>query len=50
MKLAFVTDTGTGRHPDEWKKEGIYCVPLQIECDGVSYDEMVTISYEQYIQ
>ncbi len=45
-----MTDTGTGRHPDKWKEQGIYCVPLQIECDGISYDEMVTISYDQYIQ
>lgn len=50
MKIAFVTDTGTGIHPDEWRKEGIYCVPLQIECDGVSYDEMVTITYDQYME
>lgn len=50
MKIAFVTDTGTGRSPDEWKKQGVYCVPLQIECEGVSYDEMVTITYDQYIQ
>lgn len=50
MRVAFVTDTGTGISPEEWKKEGIYCVPLQIECDGVSYDEMETITYDQYIE
>ena len=50
MKVAFVTDTGTGMSPEEWKKEGIYCIPLQIECDGTSYDEMVTINHEQFIQ
>lgn len=50
MKVAFVTDTGTGFHPDYWKEKGIYCVPLQLECEGISYDEYVTISYEEVIQ
>lgn len=50
MKVAFVTDTGTGMSIEKWKKEGIYCLPLQIECDGVSYDEYETISYAQVIQ
>ena len=36
MKIAFVTDTGTGQHPDYWKEKGIYCLPLQITCDGES--------------
>lgn len=50
MKVAFVTDTGSGLSSEQWKKEGIYCVPLQIECDGVSYDEMETITYTQFIE
>ena len=50
MKVAFVTDTGSGLSLEQWKKEGIYCVPLQIECDGISYDEMETISYAQFIE
>lgn len=50
MNVAFVTDTGTGMSCEEWKKEGIFCVPLQIECDGVSYDEMETLKYDQYIE
>ncbi len=49
MKVAFVTDTGTGVSPESWKEKDIYCLPLQIECDGTSYDEMVTISFDQYI-
>lgn len=49
MKVAFVTDTGSGLSPEDWKKEGIYCIPLQIECDGISYDEMETITFSQYI-
>lgn len=36
MKVAFVTDTGTGLSPDELKKEGIYCVPLQITIDNIT--------------
>ena len=45
MKLAFVTDTGTGQHPDYWKEKGIYCLPLQITCDGESKDEYTEITY-----
>lgn len=49
MKLAFVTDTGTGFSPEELQKEGIYGVSLQVEWDGISYDEYETMSYEQVI-
>ncbi len=50
MKIAFVTDTGTGKDPEYWKEKGIYCLPLQIEYNGNSYDEYVTISYEKVIE
>ena len=50
MKLAFVTDTGTGQHPDYWKEKGIYCLPLQITCDGESTDEYTEITYSEVIQ
>ena len=50
MKIAFVTDTGTGQHPDYWKEKGIYCLPLQITCDGESKDEYVEITYSEVIQ
>lgn len=36
MKVAFVTDTGTGLTPNELMKDGIYCVPLQITVDDVT--------------
>lgn len=36
MKVAFVTDTGTGLTPEELNKEGIYCIPLQITIDDVT--------------
>lgn len=50
MKIAFVTDTGTGQHPDYWKEKGIYCLPLQITCDGESKDEYTEITYPEVIQ
>ena len=50
MKIAFVTDTGTGHDPDYWKERGIYCLPLQIEYNGNSYDEYVTIPYAKVIE
>ena len=50
MKISFVTDTGTGKDPEYWKEKGIYCLPLQIEYNGNSYDEYVTISYEKVIE
>lgn len=50
MKVAFVTDTGTGRHPEEWDQKGIYCLPLQITCDGESKDEYTQITYDEVIQ
>lgn len=30
MKIAFVTDTGTGQHPDYWEEKGIIILPLQL--------------------
>ena len=50
MKVAFVTDTGTGQHPDYWKAKGIYCLSLQITCDNVSKDEYTEISYSEVIE
>ncbi|MCF0105889.1 MAG: DegV family protein [Holdemanella sp.] len=50
MKVAFVTDTGTGQTPDYWKEKGIYCLPLQLGCDQETYDEYVDISYEDVIK
>lgn len=39
MKVAFVTDSGTGYNKEYWKKRGIFSLPLQIEVNGKSYDE-----------
>ncbi|WP_288876160.1 DegV family protein [uncultured Allobaculum sp.] len=49
MKLAFVTDSGTGFSSEYWKKHGIYSVPLQITEGQNTYDEFEDISYAQVI-
>lgn len=49
MKIAFVTDSGSGLSAEYWKKQGIYCLPLQITVEGTSFDEGETISYQQVI-
>lgn len=50
MKVAFVTDTGTGKSIDYFKAKGIVCLPLQLEVDGISYDETVTIHHDDVIR
>jgi DegV family protein with EDD domain len=50
MKMAFVTDSGTGFDQAYWKERGIYSLPLQIEADGVSYDENEQIHHDQVIE
>ena len=50
MKIAFVTDTGTGQHPDNWKEKRNYCHPLQITCDEESKDEYTEITYSEVIK
>lgn len=39
MKVAFVTDSGTGENVEEWSKEGIFSLPLQIEVEQESFEE-----------
>lgn len=50
MKLAFVTDSGTGFSSEFWKERGIYSLPLQITINNETFDENETISYKQIIQ
>lgn len=50
MKLAFVTDSGTGFSAEFWKERGIYSLPLQITIDQETYEENETIPYRQIIQ
>lgn len=49
MKLAFVTDSGSGFTKEFWEKKGIYCVPLQITAGNDSFDENETITYQDVI-
>lgn len=49
MKLAFVTDSGTGFSKEYWKERGIYSVPLQITVKNDTFDENETIKYDQII-
>lgn len=49
MKLAFVTDSGTGFNSEFWKEKGIYSLPLQITIGHETYEEGETISYAQII-
>ncbi len=49
MKLAFVTDSGTGFSTEYWKEKGIYSLPLQLTIDGKPYAEGENISYDQII-
>lgn len=49
MKLAFVTDSGTGFSQAFWKERGIYSLPLQITVGDHTYDEFEEISYDQVI-
>ena len=50
MKLAFVTDSGTGFNAEFWKERGIYSLPLQITIDQETFEENETISYGQIIR
>ncbi len=49
MKLAFVTDSGTGQSAQFWKEKGIYSLPLQISVSDQTYDEGVNIFYKDVI-
>ncbi len=47
MKVAFVTDTGTGATPEELAKEGIFGVPLQITINDITKLEGEEISVDE---
>lgn len=50
MKLAFVTDTGTGFSQEYWANRGIFSVPLQITEGSTTYEENETITHDQVIE
>ncbi len=47
MKIAFVTDTGTGYTPNDLSMKGVYSVPLQIINGDKSLLELVEISISE---
>lgn len=49
MKIAFVTDSGSGISPEFWKENGIYSLPLQLSSGAETFQENETISHEDVI-
>lgn len=49
MKLAFVTDSGTGLSKEYWDKQGIYSLPLQLSSGSETFNEGETITREDVI-
>ena len=45
MKIAFVTDSGTGKSVNELLQDGIYSVPLQVSCDNQNYQDLEELHY-----
>lgn len=50
MKIAFVTDSGTGKSIEELAEEGIISVPLQISDENMTYQDMENLSKNDLIQ
>lgn len=50
MKVAFVSDSGTGRNIEEIETLGCYSVPLQITCEELSFLENETIDIKMVNQ
>lgn len=46
MKVAFVTDSGTGKSVGQLLQEGIYSVPLQVSCDNTNYQDLEEMSID----
>ncbi|MEG1732206.1 MAG: hypothetical protein RR252_03540 [Longicatena sp.] len=40
MKIAFISDSGTGKNVAELKKEGIFSVPLQVSYEQKNYQDI----------
>ena len=47
MKIAFVTDSGSGRNVEEMKALGIYSVPLQVSYDHNNFQDLEDLSIDQ---
>lgn len=47
MKIAFITDSGTGISSAAWKQEGIYSLPLQINDGNENFHDLEDITIDQ---
>ena len=50
MKVAFVTDSGTGKSIHEYAEQGIISLPLQISVDDTTYQDMETLNRNDCIR
>ncbi len=44
MKIAYVTDSGTGRNIEDLANDGIFSLPLQVTSDTASFQDMENLS------
>lgn len=47
MKIAFVTDSGTGKNIAQMRNDGIFSVPLQVSYDNTNYQDLEELSLDQ---
>ncbi|MEG0329359.1 MAG: DegV family protein [Longicatena sp.] len=47
MKIAFISDSGTGKNVAELKKEGIFSVPLQVSYEQKNYQDLEELSLDE---
>ena len=47
MKVAFVTDSGTGKTVSELEQDGIFSVPLQVSYDNTNYQDLEELGIEE---
>lgn len=47
MKIAFITDSGTGKDVAALARDGIFSVPLQVSYDNKNYHDLEEISLDQ---
>ncbi|MCI5723979.1 MAG: DegV family protein [Erysipelotrichaceae bacterium] len=50
MKVAFITDSGTGKSIHEYQKEGIISLPLQITIEDKTYQDMENLNRNDCIR
>lgn len=47
MKIAFVSDSGTGKSVEQLGNDGIYSVPLQVSYDNKNYHDLEDLSIDE---